>query len=269
MRLAAILLLMASGVSVGRSEEIPPELEPKLRDANAAISANPRDAKAYGTRAAIYAATGDHRRAIADYDRLLELEPSSAEVFDQRGSQHFMLGHITQSIADFDRSIQLRPQQEPRHWKRGISYYYAGRYDQGRRQFEGYQTVDDNDVENAVWRYLCMARGQGVAIARDSLLPIKRDGRVPMMEVYSLFGGRATSEDVLSAARAGKPTPAELNERLFYAHLYLGLYYEAAGDAARAREHLETAAKSHKIGHYMWNVADVHVKRLKEQGGKQ
>jgi len=142
----------------------------------------------------------------------LELEPDSAEAFDQRGSQHFMLGHISQSIADFDRSIQLRPEQEPRHWKRGISYYYAGRYDQGRRQFEGYQTVDDNDVENAVWRYLCMARGQGVAIARDNLLAIKRDVRVPMMEVYSLYRGQATSEDVLRAARAGDAPPSSRPE---------------------------------------------------------
>ena len=50
-------------------------------------------------------------------------------------------------------SSVLRPDQEPAHWKRGISYYYAGRFDEGRKQFEGYQTVDDNDVENAVWRY--------------------------------------------------------------------------------------------------------------------
>ena len=47
----------------------------------------------------------------------------------------------------------------------------------------------------------------------------------------------------------------------FYAHLYLGLYYEVTGDAAKAKEHLELATR-HKIGHYMWNVADVHAKRL-------
>jgi lipoprotein NlpI len=268
MRVAGIFLLAAIGASASRSEEIPSDLKAKLQAADAAIAANPRDAKAYRARAAIFSATEDHQQAISDYDRVLELEPDSAEAFDQRGSQHFMLGHISQSIADFDRSIQLRPEQEPWHWKRGISYYYAGRYDQGRRQFEGYQTVDDHDVENAVWRYLCMARGQGVAIARDRLLPINRDARVPMMEVYSLYRGQATSEDVLRAARAGNPSPTALNERLFYAHLYLGLYYEAAGDVARAREHLATAAERHKIGHYMWNVADVHVKRLKAQGEK-
>jgi lipoprotein NlpI len=219
-----------------------------------------------GLRAGLHAEAGEHELAIADYDALLKLDPERAEAYDQRGSQHFMLGHIRRSIEDFDRFIKLRPQQEPWHWKRGISYYYAGRYDEGRRQFEGYQTVADNDVENAVWRYLCMARARGVPAARDAMLKIRRDTRVPMTEVHDLYSGTATTDDVLAAARAGSPSPEALNAQLFYAHLYLGLYYEAAGDAARAREHITTAAKKHKIGHYMWNVADVHARLLEGTG---
>lgn len=206
------------------------------------------------------AAAGDHEQAIALYDRLLAIDPKHAEYYDLRGSQHFMLGHIDESIADFDRFLALRPDQEPWHWKRGISYYYAGRYDDGRRQFEGYQTVDDSDVENAVWRFLCMARGQGLAAAREGLLKIKQDRRVPMMEIYALYGGKLSPDDVLSAAEAGSPSPEELNARLFYAHLYLGLYYDATGDADSARKHINTA-REHKLGHYMWNVAEVHAKR--------
>ena len=41
-----------------------------------------------------------------------------------------------------------------------------------------------------------------------------------------------------------------------------GLYYEAAGDNAKAKEHITTAAEKHKIGHYMWDVARVHAERL-------
>jgi lipoprotein NlpI len=197
------------------------------------------------------------RRATA----AIEADPKNAEAYDLRGSEHFKAGNIAASIEDFDRAIQLRPELEPGHWKRGISYYYAGRYDDGRRQFEGYQTVDDNDVENAVWRYLCMARASGAAAARRDLLKIQPDPRVGMMKVYDLYRGAAQPGDVLAAARAGSPTPAELNERLFYAHLYLGLHAESLGDAAAAKKHLAEAV-DHKIGHYMWNVADVHLKRL-------
>jgi lipoprotein NlpI len=237
-----------------------------IRLAGEAIEAAPHEGEGYALRAQLFATAGKHAQAIADYDQLLKLDPKRAEAFERRGSQHFMLGHVDQSILDFDRHIELAPQQEPWHWKRGISYYYAGRYDEGRRQFEGYQTVDDNDVENAVWRYLCMAQRDGVPAARQDLLQIKRDPRVPMMTVYALYAGKAMPEDVLAAARAGSPTPQELNARLFYAHLYLGLYYEVGHDAARAKKHI-SAAGEHKIGHYMWNVADVHARRLADAMG--
>jgi lipoprotein NlpI len=227
------------------------------------IAAAPNNVDALARRAALYTAAGQYASAVGDLDRVLALDPKSAAAYDQRGSLHFMLGHISPSIDDFDRFIELRPQEGPRHWKRGISYYYAGRWDEGQRQFEAYQTFDNNDVENAVWRYLCMARGRGVAAARDAILKIKDDKRVPMMTVYALYAGKSEPEDVLRAAMAGSPTADALNARLFYAHLYLGLYYEVNGDAARTREHITTAAERHKIDHYMWNVADVHAKRLK------
>ncbi len=258
-----IVLLFLNGAHARAWEPSPADeaLAARLRSATEAIDASPRDADAYARRAAIYAQAGRPAEAIADYDRVIEIDPRRAAAYDARGSERFKIGQIDASIDDFDRFIELRPDQEPWHWKRGISYYYAGQFDQGKRQFEGYQTVDDNDVENAVWRYLCMARASGVEQARGDMLKIKRDPRVPMMEVYALYSGDAEPDDVLTAARAGSPSPAELNARMFYAHLYLGLYYESLGETAKAREHI-SQAREHKIGHYMWNVADVHAKRL-------
>ncbi len=243
-------------------------LAERIRLATQAIDRASNDQETYWLRAGLYAAAGEHQLAIEDCNRLLKLDPQYAQAYDQRGSQQFMLGHILESIDDFNRYLKLEPRQEPWHWKRGISYYYAGQYEAGRRQFEGYQTVDDNDVENAVWRYLCMTRGVGVRAARDAMLKVKNDARVPMMEVYSLYRGQSAPEDVLAAARAGMPNREALNARMFYAHLYLGLFYEAAGDAARARLHIITAAERHKIGHYMWNVADVHAKLLTQGAAK-
>jgi lipoprotein NlpI len=238
-------------------------LAAELAKATQAVDANPGDPEPLARRAELFARAGRSAEAIADYDRLIKLLPDRAALYDARGSEHFKAGNIDASIVDFDRAIALQPDQEPWHWKRGISYYYAGRWDEGRRQFEGYQTVDDNDVENAVWRFLCMARKEDVAAARGDMLKIKRDLRVPMMEVYDLYSGKLQPEDVLRAAEAGKPDADELNQRLFYAELYLGLYYEVSGDLVRAREHIGQARR-HKIGHYMWNVADVHAKRLAE-----
>jgi lipoprotein NlpI len=192
-------------------------------------------------------------------------EPNlTAEQLEARGSEHFRAGRFAESVADFDAEIRLQPLRGPWHWKRGISLYYAGRYADGAKQFEGYQTVDAKDVENAVWRFLCMAKDPqiGPDRARREIFEIKDDRRVPMRQIHSLFAGKLKPDDVLTAVRADQPNEKVLNERLFYAHLYLGLYFDATGDAERAKTHLAEAV-GHKIGHYMWDVAKVHEKLVR------
>jgi lipoprotein NlpI len=210
---------------------------------------------------------GQHKKALELLDKAIKKDPKSAVAYQLRGLTQFKLGNFAASIADFDKFIDLEPKRKAGHWQRGISYYYAGRFDDGARQFEGYQTVDSNDVENAVWRYLCMARKDGVKKARADLLKIGKDVRVPMKEIYDLFAGKLKPADVLEAAKAGKPNADRLNSQLFYAHLYLGLYYETEGDTKKALEHL-TAATEHRIGHYMWDVARVHHDLLRKQAKK-
>ena len=206
---------------------------------------------------------GQYQKALDLLDKAIATDPKAGAAYQLRGLTKFKLGNIAGSIADFDKYIDLEPKQKARHWQRGISYYYAGRFDDGMRQFEGYQTVDSNDVENAVWRYLCQAKKDGTKKARADMLKIGKDARVPMKEIYELFAGRLKPGDVLDAAKAGKPSEDKLNERLFYAHLYLGLFFESEGDAKKALEHL-TVAADHKIGHYMWDVARVHRDLLRK-----
>ena len=101
--------------------------------------------------------------------------------------------------------------------------------------------------------------------ARAALIPIAADSRVPMMKVHELFAGKATPEDVLKAAESGSPKLEQRNRQLFYAHLYLGLYYEAAGDLAKTREHIYKASTDLTSDEYMGDVARVHAGLLKRQ----
>jgi lipoprotein NlpI len=233
-----------------------------LELADKAAAQAPNNPQAYLLRGLAHEAARRSAEAIAAYDKVIALDTKNADVYNRRGSEHFKLGHIDQSIKDFDRFIELRPDEEPGHWKRGISYYYAGKFDEGRRQFEGYEKVDTNDVENAVWHFLCAARKDGIDKARKGLLKIGNDKRIPMMKVYELFAGKAQPAEVLQAAMAGQPSEEELKARLFYAHLYLGLYYEVAGNKQRAQEHMTEAVGKYRIGHYMGDVARVHAELL-------
>ena len=232
--------------------------------ANQAIKQNPKDAQGFLVRGWLYELNRQHHRAIKDYNEVLSLDPLAVDAYNRRGSEYFKLGNIEKSIADFDKAINLDPKQEPYHWQRGISYYYAGRYQEGRDQFQSHQRVNSNDVENAVWHFLCQARLVGLIKARRSILQINSDPRVPMMEVYQLFTGAGTVENVLAAANKNSEKPLVLQRQLFYANLYLGLYFEAIGDNQRAQGHIFLAAEKYPPQHYMGDVARVHAEILKK-----
>jgi lipoprotein NlpI len=260
-----ILLAFSQGAP---ADEAPAELlrrakaaqdkpEEALRLASKAIARDPRSVPAYLFRGKVYSSLGRNAAALADFAKVIDLDPKAAEAYNLRGAEHFKLGHIAASIADFDKFLELRPQEKPGHWMRGISYYYAGKFAEGRQQFAAYEQVDTNDVENAVWHYLCNARLVGADKARAEMLKIGRDARVPMMQVYDLFRGRARPEDVLKTAREAKAQ--QQKQALFLAHLYLGLYYDTVGDPQRAREHMTQAASGAVAGGYMGNVAQVHL----------
>lgn len=232
------------------------DLREAFRLADRSVELFPRDARSFALRGALREAVDKLPEALADYDTAIRLEPKSASLFNQRGAARFRAARIAASIEDFDRAIALDPAQEAHNWQRGISYYYAGRFPDGVKQFELHRTVNPDDVENAVWHFLCKARAENFKAARAALIPVKGDSRVPMKEIHDLFAGKATVPHVIAKAGEG-------GTELFYAYLYTGLYYEAAGDAAKAREHIGRAANDYRISHYMWYVARVHDQLLR------
>ncbi len=208
-------------------------------------------------------AAGKFDEAHVLLSQVLEQDASNAVAHYIRGRVNFQRGKMKESVKDFDRYIKLQPAAASRQWERGIALYYAGQFDKGAEQFELYQTFHDNDVENSVWRFLCMVPADGVKKARSVMLPIKDDRRVPMMKVYDMFRGLATVEDVLADVERDQPGPDVKTGRLFYAHLYIGLFLEATGKKSQARKYIALAAdeklKSQAgINSYMWDVARIH-----------
>jgi lipoprotein NlpI len=179
-----------------------------------------------------------------------------------RAVADFKAGRIAESVRGFDQVVKLRPEVQPQLWQRGIALYYAGRYADCRKQFESHRTVNPDDVENSVWHFLCVTRETSLAKATQSLLPVGPDDRVPMREIYSMFAGKLSPDAVMKAV--GSDPSA-----LFYAHLYIGLWYEALGKKEDSLQRIRLAAKPDyaEFGGYMHDVARVHLAlRTREAG---
>ena len=181
----------------------------------------------------------------------------AAEAIFERAVSDFERGLVDEAAVAFDTVAELLPHQAPHLWQRGIALYYAARYGDCREQFESHRTVNPNDVENAVWHFLCVAQAESAEVARTQLLPVGPDGRVPMREVYQLFKGTLMPMQVLDAA-GNNPSGQ------FFAHLYLGLYFEAVRKPMEALDHIQMAAADRysRVGGYMHMVARVHLEIL-------
>uniref|UniRef100_B8HRQ9 Uncharacterized protein n=1 Tax=Cyanothece sp. (strain PCC 7425 / ATCC 29141) TaxID=395961 RepID=B8HRQ9_CYAP4 len=186
------------------------------------------------------------------WDQRLKINPRNPQAYVRRGMVRFKLAQIQASIADFDQAEALQPALTPYLWQRGLSYYYAEQFEAGARQFELDLQVNYQDVEETVWRFLCLARSQGLAAARTSLIPVKTDSRPIMARIYRLFAGNCSPEDVLLGGQQ------EGSRGAFYANLYVGLFYEAAHQETLARPYLVKAAEEYCLDDYMWHLARVH-----------
>ena len=79
-------------------------------------------AVAYTNRGNAYLGKKDYDRAIADYNKAIELEPKLAAAYANRGLAYGAKGDIDGAIADLDKAIDLNPKLAHAYANRGLAY---------------------------------------------------------------------------------------------------------------------------------------------------
>jgi lipoprotein NlpI len=246
------------------------------------VSCSPADeknAKEAFEKAVSYAAKREHDKAVEAFSEAILANPKALPIYDRRGDSYLKLGKFTEAIADFDKFLEGNPKFEPEHWRRGIAYYYAGKHAEGVKQFQTHKLVNPQDVENAVWHYLCNSKVIGKEKAAKELIDVTTDRRVPMAEIQKLYAGKLRPDEfekmLIFKFDENKPeakpdprfdTKTEAGkEALFYGHLYVALWYESEGKDKKVVELLTPAVDKYVITHYMWDVAKVHLEWTKKK----
>ncbi|WP_182867042.1 tetratricopeptide repeat protein [Stieleria mannarensis] len=170
-------------------------------------------------------------------------------------------GESKRAIELFEQYLTQRPNDRPYLWQLGIAYYFDGRFKDGAKLFEVHRTVNPNDVENAAWHFLCVAKAESPEKAKQLLLPAPNDSRAPMEEVLQMLRS-GDSGPVKQRMNSFAPGSAAARSANFYGHFYRGLYADALADTATAKKHLDIAAK-HAPANYMGDIAKVYAAHLK------
>ena len=105
-----------------------------IADYTRAIELRRNDANSYRRRGSAYAARGDNDRAVADFNRSLEIEPKGTytEVtYDMRGRVYLAKGEHDRAISDFTKAIEINPKETTYYFRRSNVYVLKGELDRG------------------------------------------------------------------------------------------------------------------------------------------
>jgi tetratricopeptide (TPR) repeat protein len=103
-----------------------PDFERAIADYDKAIQLNPADANAFNNRGVVYAARGDYSSAVADLTQAIQLEPDNPVAYYSRGNVYVLSGGYDEAIADLDKVLQLRPDSPETYFSRGRIYTLKG-----------------------------------------------------------------------------------------------------------------------------------------------
>jgi lipoprotein NlpI len=205
---------------------------------------------------------GDSTSALRAADALVEQHAEQASARLLAADVYLRCGKFKEAVKWFDRYLEVSPQSLPSLWQRGIALYFVHDYKRGAAQFEEHRKVNPNDVENAAWHFLCVAKLDSIDEARRMVLPAPNDPRLPMEEVLAML----SSGDAESVRKRMEALPAGSSARRqadFYGSFYLGLHADAMGKRDEALHWLRQAA-ANAPHHYMGDVARVYVAFLEE-----
>lgn len=142
-------------------------------------------AAAYTNRGRAHYALGDAERALADFDRAVELRPD-AQSYSNRGSANFALQKLEAAQADFEKAVEIAPDYADALHNLGLIHLSAGRQQKALGYFDAAITADP-DVQNTHAfraRLNCKLGNHDQSVA-DYLVVLSRDKRLVPQAIKS------------------------------------------------------------------------------------
>jgi tetratricopeptide (TPR) repeat protein len=213
-----------------------------LADYNRAIELDPGYSIAYCNRGAYYYKMGDYYRAIADYEEAIRIDARYPVPYVNRGAAYQKLGDPGRAIADFDRAIHLNPNMSKAYLYRGIARHSLGDYRLALSDYD--RAIEMNSRETDVY----FNRGSAHYLLGEYDKAIADFNRAIVLnpgDAEALFNRGAAYDHLHDYRRAvaDYDRAIELNPSFSNAYRNRGAAYLKAGDNDLAWRDLKTAAR--------------------------
>ncbi len=117
-----------------------------LADYNRAVEIDPKlTGRVYYNRGTIYEIQGKLEEALADYDLAIELRSSLYPAYFKRGNLHLRQENWLTAIKDFEQVIQLKPEEDQAYFAAGFGYLNLKKWDQSLEKYNQGMLINTND----------------------------------------------------------------------------------------------------------------------------
>jgi len=220
-------------------------------------------AQAYCARAAAYVTLEKPKEALDDAGKAVEVDPNAPDMLLCRGEVRLATRAYAGAIDDLSRAIVMGSESGQAYLLRGQAKFFLGRYADAAADFATASTVDRDEkstINHDLWRAMAYRR-------MDKPLPDdlqQRAGSDPRGEwprpALAMLADRLVPDE-LGALAAKKPgDTAELNGT--EADFYLGEFFLARGDVAKARDAFAAARARGVIIYTEYFASGIELDRL-------
>jgi tetratricopeptide (TPR) repeat protein len=175
-----------------------------------------------------YFGLGEYDKALAAFQRMIELEPNNPFGYLNAGAVYFQQGKYDQCIPFYQKALQIQPHYMT-YSNLGTAFFYLKRYTESVPMFEKAVEMNPNDA---------MVMGN-------------------LADSYRWSGRRQEAADTYDKAIALAYKELQVNPRAASTMEYLALYYAKKGDAAHAMEFIK-----HALSIEPQNIALVYVQAV-------
>jgi lipoprotein NlpI len=203
-----------------------------------AIRQYPQSAINYNNRGYEYRNKGDSDRALADFNRAIELDPKYAMAYNNRGSAYRDKGDTNRALGDYGKTIEIDPKYSKAYLNRGLMYLYGGKPDKALADINQASELNPKDAYYALWVDIANKRSNLPSRLAQAMTQI--DMTQWPAPVIRLFLGQMTSGAVLAAA--DDPDADVKRRRVCDANFFIGELALQQGTKEEAARLFRTAA---------------------------
>lgn len=194
----------------------------------------------YFNRGSSYRRAGDFRKALADFQKVVELQPQFSRGYHARGLSYEDLGQHDKARADLDRAIGLNAKDWSAFYSRATLRRADGAYDAALQDLKTAANLKPAMTQVALLRALILADKGAISVARAEINKIIANGKANTSSYYAR-AEVAFADERFDAAEDDLKRVLKSAPEYGKAHLLIGRILEARGDTKGAKAHYRQA----------------------------